>query len=577
MSVVSKARAWGNNIGTGVQAARAARQMFSPPVGGASYYGTQGYRYQQVTEAYRHWSFVAIGCYMRAVAGGDPPQIGRLAITGSKQSTARSKAWAKTRAIRKMNLGGPSEHQEFHEFDHDDPMVRLFRNPNGPDVAYDFYSYVVMFHMLCGWETVWVIRDDKGFPREMWPIPTHWIQMLQRNGDNQPSTYRVQSPWGQMVEIPYDDCVNLTEHSPLNRYEGYAVSTAIGEWLDTYESLVRVRLAQFKNGAVPNVHVALGESYADPDEAFLLRFYAKWFQRFQGENNAGLPLITGPDVTVTNIGGVDYKLYDSGEESIRTEVLAAYGVPQALVTGDPTVDTSAYAPMRTFARFRVNPLLKYYGEVFTEKVVKRTRGYEDAVLFWKDQAPDDPAQKMSEWNSRMSNSAGTPNEFRTAYGFEPFEHGGDDPLLNGAPVPWGTGRKPERDVEIDDAIIGAVQSGSSGEGEDVQDAALNGAQIASLVAVTDAVSEGRLTPEAARAILEASFPTVEQSVIDRIVGSLQFGSIDTAVKMLGSHCSFRRPSASDNGRERPGVKGDGAASEGSGSAGGFLTQRNGVY
>jgi hypothetical protein len=306
--------------------------------------------------------------------------------------------------------------------------------------------------LLTGYVVLWVIRDEHGMPREIWPIPTHWIQILTRTSEAQPDSYRVQSPWGQVIDVPFKDTVALTEHSPLNRWEGYAVSIAIAEWLDTYESLIRVRLAQFKNGAVPNIHVALGETYSDPDEAFLYRFYAKWFQRFQGENNAGLPLITGPDIEVKPLGTMPYQMFQNEEESIRTEVLAAFGVPQALVTGDPTVDTSAYAPKRTFAEYRLNPMLTYYGQKMRHGIVCATPGYENATMFWPDHAPDDPRQKLSEHQARIQACAETPNEFRTAYGMEPFPHGGDDPLMNGAPVPWATGRKPMQEIELESDI-----------------------------------------------------------------------------------------------------------------------------
>jgi hypothetical protein len=411
-------------------------------------------------EGFRNWSFVAIGAYIRAVAGADHPQIGRVVPKDDpKKRTTRSKAWGKTRHIQKT-LGGPGPNHEFHEFDPDDPMVRLFHKPNPQDTAYDLWAYTVLFHQLCGYVVLWIIRDERGIPREMWPIPTHWIQLLQTNSDGSPGNYLVQSPWGQRLDIPWEQTISLTEHSPFSRWEGYAVSIAIAEWLDTYESLIRVRLAQFKNGAVPNIHVALGESYSDPDEAFLARFYAKWFSRFQGENNAGLPLITGPDIEVKPIGSIPYQLYSQEEESIRTEVLAAFGVPQALVSGDPSVDTSAYAPARTFAR--INPMLKYYGEKFSEKVIKITPGYEDGVLFWKDQAPLDPQFELNKDQAMMDRSSMTPNEWRIKHGLEPFEFGGDDPMMNNAPVPWASGRRPEPDEEIDQEIRRLSMGESSG-------------------------------------------------------------------------------------------------------------------
>lgn len=338
---VQKARAWASSLGGlngGLQAAKQARQVFGPPYGGASYFGTQGYRFTQVLEGYRHWSFVAINAWIKAIAGGEHPQIGDLLSKGKQ--TPRSKAWKrKQQCVRKEMLGGPSPNHEFHEYDPDDPIVRLFRRPNDQDVAYDFWAYTVLFYKLCGYCVIWVIRDETGMPRELWPVPTHWIQLLRVGPDQRPEAWQVNSPWGQTISIPWEQTFQLQAHSPLNRYEGYAVSIAIAEWLDTYESLIRVRLAQFKNGAVPNIHVALGESYSDPDEAFLARFYSKWFARFQGENQAGLPLITGPDITVTNLNSLPYQMFDASEDQIKTECLAAFNVPQAIVTGDPTVDT----------------------------------------------------------------------------------------------------------------------------------------------------------------------------------------------------------------------------------------------
>jgi hypothetical protein len=346
-------------------------------------------------------------------------------------------------------MGGPSPNHEFHEFDSDDPMVQLFRSPNKWDTQYSLFSYIILFHLLCGYVPVWVIRDDFGMPRELWPIPTHWVQRLSVDTEGQPLNFVVQSPWGQRIDVPFDQCVVFQEFSPLNRHEGYAVSIAIAEWLDTYESLIRVRLAQFKNGAVPNIHVSLGESYSDPDEAFLARFYAKWFARFQGENMAGLPLITGPDIEVKPIGSVPYELFQTEEEGIRTEVLAAFGVPQALVTGDPTVDTSAYAPKRTFAEFRINPMMKYYGETLTYKLIRRTKGYENALMFWPDFRPEDPQHELNKWFGLLDRGAASPNDVRVAMHLNPFPHGGDDPILNGAPVPWVTGRKQEQDEELE--------------------------------------------------------------------------------------------------------------------------------
>jgi HK97 family phage portal protein len=55
---------------------------------------------------------------------------------------------------------------------------------------------------------------------------------------------------------------------------------------------------------------------------------------------------------------------------------------------------------------------------------------------------------------------------------------------------------------------------------DVQQQALNGAQIASLVQIVSAVTAGQLPVDSARPMIGASFPTLPESVIDDIVGPL---------------------------------------------------------
>lgn len=55
---------------------------------------------------------------------------------------------------------------------------------------------------------------------------------------------------------------------------------------------------------------------------------------------------------------------------------------------------------------------------------------------------------------------------------------------------------------------------------DVADQALNGAQIASLLSITDKLTLKQLPPEAARAIIKAAFPTLSQQLVEQILASL---------------------------------------------------------
>lgn len=429
-------------------------RVFRPPSGGGGYYG-QAYHWEQVLH-YKFWSFVAINAWIREVAGGAPPMIGRLK---PKQPNGR-------KAVKKA-LGGPRSHQEFESYDDEHPLVRVFSNPNLSDVGYDLWAYHILFKKLTGQAHWWVMRNDFGVPVELWVIPTHWMRLV-TDAEGQPSHYFVNSPWGGAFEIQYDEVVSFYEHSPLNpRYEGSAVSLAINEWIDSYESLVRMRMATFKNSAVPSMHVALGESYGDPDEQMLARYYAKFFARFQGENRSDLPMLTGPDVTVTPIQG--HRPADALRESNESEIhigaqtLAAYGVPKAVVG---LIDNLTFGAIEAgkdaFREYSVNAELTYTGQVLTEKIVKMTPHCEDGVLYWEDRRTGDPEYKLREMEFRKRSGALSPNEIRTNFGDEPWPNGGDDPFFEEVEMPWHTGH------DRGDPLVNGPGPGSLGLGTDAE-------------------------------------------------------------------------------------------------------------
>lgn len=408
---------------------------------------------------------MAIRAWIREIAGGPPPKTGRVRL---KSEAGRREASLRGAVVRKA-LGVLKDHHEFEPYDDDHPYVRLLDQPNALDVAYDLWAYSTLFLKLTGEAHWWLMRHQvTRIPVEVWVIPTHWMRLL-TDSEGRPLAYEVQSPWGRMADVPFGDVVSFRDHSPLNRYEGHSVSQAIGEWIDSYESLIRFRLAVWKNGAVPSFHIALGGSYQDPDEAFLSRFYARWFQRFQGEDRSGLPVITGPDVEIRGLDGhrpADaLAASDASEEHIRDQTLAAYEVPKAAVG---LVEGMTYGSVEgvryQFREFSVNSLLSYMGQVITHKVQRPTPGWEDGVTFWDKRLPDDPDYLLRKQDQHLRNGVMSVNEARTEDGREPWPYGGDDPSVQStgsAQVGWYTGKKPE---ELDLNQAQRLEQGKEGGG-----------------------------------------------------------------------------------------------------------------
>lgn len=78
----------------------------------------------------------------------------------------------------------------------------------------------------------------------------------------------------------------------------------------------------------------------------------------------------------------------------------------------------------------------------------------------------------------------------------------------------------EHQKELDEAEEAAKEQFAAG-GTEVQQQALNGAQISSLVEVVTAVVQSKLPPETGKAMLKVSFPNLEEDQIDEIIDPLE--------------------------------------------------------
>lgn len=450
MNAIQKAQSWARGVRQSQGDLRRTPQIFRPPTGGAQF-SSQGYRWEQALHL-RGWVSVAIGAWMSEIAGGEAPNFGRL--VPKEEFDAHNREQGKTvRTIRKSfhgrrvckALGGPGNGEVFEAYPRNHPICRLFRNPNGPDVSYDLWAWHILFKKLTGEVHWWVRPGQDGAPAEIWVMPTHWLRLMTAS-DGAPLGYMMTNPWGGVAAVPWDEVVSFYEHSPLNRYEGWAITQAIAQWIDTDESQTLTRLSTFKNSASPQFHVALDDRY-DPDDQFIDRFRGAWAQRFQGEERAGQPLITGPGVEVKALGYSPADIqFVQGTEQLRDMILVAFGVPKAMLgLTDSMTFGSVQAAQASFRKFKVNSELTYTAQVITEKIMQRHDP--DSICFWDERITDDEL-KLRQLQFQFGASAITPNEIRAEYGMEPYAHGGDDPILNGNPVPWGTGEQPSEDQEL---------------------------------------------------------------------------------------------------------------------------------
>ena len=77
---------------------------------------------------------------------------------------------------------------------------------------------------------------------------------------------------------------------------------------------------------------------------------------------------------------------------------------------------------------------------------------------------------------------------------------------------------------------GQGQAGQTEEGQPIQDISLNGAQVASLINIINAVAAGALSKEGAVSVITSAFPTISREQAVLIVGGIQEGNIIPTTK-----------------------------------------------
>lgn len=439
----------------------------------------------ELANHYRGWSYVAIKAISEEIAG-DPPVVAYRRNPDEMQERqekamrrVRGKSYLEQQSVlrafrkkfasqqvRRKALTPVLDHEDLELADNDDRLHRLLQNPNEPDTAFTFLHKLAMFFELFGECYIWKVRnripsaiyDGRGQPAELWVLPTHWvIPRPDPDGKRLIGFYEVRPlagyvpgvdgfGWfaggGGSMRVDPEDIIPILAPHPNNFIGGYSSLTAVAEWIQCGESIDGSRVAQFQNAAMPGVVVQLDKDLKEPSQDTIDKLKARIEENYVGVRRTGKPIVLSPGVTMAPITHAPNEMdYTGSGDQLKSWILAAHRVGQSIVgLAENTNFASMVAARANFQTSKIRPFRLMLGQVLTEKLAREFD--EDAVIFFKDKTPDDPAQKLAEWNAMADRGVVTPNEFRKEYGLEPYEFGGDDPMVGGMVQPWATGQQP---------------------------------------------------------------------------------------------------------------------------------------
>ncbi|HUT76628.1 MAG TPA: phage portal protein [Polyangia bacterium] len=130
-------------------------------------------------------------------------------------------------------------------------------------------------------------RVTDGTPKELWPIPPHWVTEIP--GPGRPAEFAIKAQGGTAKQYPLDAMVWVRDLDPLNPYgRGSGYGRSLSDEIDADELAAKHQKAIMNNQARPDLIVQVPG--ASPDQ--LSAYQEAWASKFQGSHKARLPQFT---------------------------------------------------------------------------------------------------------------------------------------------------------------------------------------------------------------------------------------------------------------------------------------------
>lgn len=398
------------------------------------------------------------------------------------------------------------------------PFLDFWQRPNPlPELTPS-----ALWHLLQVWyelkgEAICVIeRGRGGIPAELWPVPPHWVAEVPHRGNPH---YVIQSTEGQRVTIPIRDVFVLRDQNPLDPYSrGIGRAEAVADEVEAYEYASKFSKTVFFNNARPD-YMICAPGITEEQAA---RFLESIDKRHRGPWNAHRPgIIPRGDVTFQRLSDSPREMdFVESRKDLRDTINSHWGLPpEMLGIVENSNRATAEAAKAIYAENVLTPLLKMREAAINVQLLPQ---FEQGLIWeFEDIIPQDEQYQLQVANEGLSRCAIMINEWREKLGFDPIE-GGDafvvpvnamivpkDELLTSYAVSGDSATPPSPAITEPETGLPAMPTAMGPEAQAAQiakEASLNGAQIASLVDIVQAVNLGELSRESAIEIITSAFP-----------------------------------------------------------------------
>ncbi len=405
------------------------------------------------------------------------------------------------------------------------PIIDLLNRPNPSQSYGEFSAWAVAMRLLTGNSYVERIFASGNKYGELWCWMPYSMKIEEhKKASRLPMKYIYDDGQAdnkrEWLVDPITGACDLLQwktFNPLDPWYGLSPLAAASMSVDQHNEANAWNMKLLQNNAMPSGALVAGASLSDPQ---FTRLKKELEDNYQGSKNARKPLLLE--------GGLDWKQFSlspadldwlEGKNVSGREIAAAFGVPTQVIPlmGD-----------QTFANYEQARLA-----LWQDTVVPLASDWADSLTRWlapiygedfrlepdTDAIPALEPVRAQKWTAIAGADFLTINEKRERLGFEPLPSDGADQVY----IPASSLPLEDSTEEATGEQPTPTTSGGAAVPVDatLPQVSLNGAQIASLLAIIAQVVAKQLPPEAAISLITVSFPTISPEEAHAIIDPLK--------------------------------------------------------
>lgn len=255
------------------------------------------------------------------------------------------------------------------------PWVQLMRRPNPSWGAYSLWHWASRVVDLQGAVHLYVVRDGRGVPEQLWPIFPEWGEVRPKLGDMGQLIGWVYYRGGEIDHYDGSDIVRLRLPDVVNPFETQSLLEQGVYELSAEQSHQEYGEQFYRDGRPPNVYLSFdGEVSVQSSQEAATRVQ----QGYMGERaNKVLALQNGGRMRSPAISPDDLQMLETREMNER-RIHTITGVPEALFSKESN-RSNAREAQRLFAEYTIQPLAVSYADQMTQ-ALERAFGADPGVL-----------------------------------------------------------------------------------------------------------------------------------------------------------------------------------------------------